>query len=229
MSDASYGYTRGGPNGPAHVVTVETPASSYLLADREIFKAELQVTGSGADAYIDALIEQASAFVERYCKRVFALETLIEEFWPERDPYPWQVPGGVFTLQLDRWPIVAVASVTEALHTLDQTHDYRVDARKGQLTRLDPRGHYTTSWPPVHISVTYTAGYAKIPADLADAVTRIARARWFARRRDPNLRSETIPGVYEGTYWFGGGPGSSDGLPPDITAILDFYRVPTIA
>lgn len=217
--------------------TVVTPAASYLLSSVADFKAQLNITETTDDAYIATLLSQASATVAQFCNQPIVAEGLLDEYWPARDPYPFQVPGGFEPLQLSRWPVVQATPdvdpailapvVTEDSVLLVDGVDYRVDYRRGQLIRLDAVS-YPTRWRPLYISIAYTGGLTTVPADVADAVTRMMRSRWFARQRDPQLRSENISGVYEGTYWFGSGPGSSGGLPPDIVDILENYRVPVV-
>src|SRR6185437_9590144 len=56
--------------------------------------------------------------------RVFALETLQDLIYIQQDPYPWQVPGGVYALQLSRWPlansgVVAFSGTTHSSTVVD--------------------------------------------------------------------------------------------------------------
>ena len=209
------------------LTTVTQAATDTALVSRSAFKKDLGIAGTADDGYIDALIAQASTLAARHCNRVFPVETILDEFWPERDAYPFQVRGGVAPLQLSRWPVVTVASVSIDDVALVDGIDFRADLARGQLVRLGP-WRRPCIWTPGAIAVAYSAGYASIPADLADVVTRMVKARWFARRRDPMVRGETIPGVYEATFWFGAGPNASGGMPPDVAEILDSYRVPVI-
>ena len=39
--------------------------------------------------------------------------------------------------------------------------------------------------------------------EIQDAVIQMCKARWFARLRDPLLRSQNIEGVVDNSYWFG--------------------------
>lgn len=87
-------------------------------------------------------------------------------------------------------------------------------------------------WPSLTTVVQYAAGYKPTDlgfADVADAVVRMVKARYFAQQRDPALRSENITGAYEAQYWFASGPGATVGnLTPDVEALLDKYRVPVV-
>lgn len=106
--------------------------------------------------------------------------------------------------------------------------DYTVDRPRGQLTRFFSDG-YPRRWPALPLVVQYWAGYSAIPADLQDGCTRLVKAQYFARFRDPNLRQENVVGALEQGWWFAAGPGSDAGYPPDIAAMLDAYRVPVFA
>ncbi len=105
--------------------------------------------------------------------------------------------------------------------------DFRIDYTNGQLMRLDTNG-YPRHWPVYPIAVVYVGGFATIPSDVADAVIRMVRGRWNARGRDPMTRQISIPGVIEQQFWV---PTGSEGgnLSPDVSDILDNYRVPLFA
>lgn len=103
------------------------------------------------------------------------------------------------------------------------------DFSKSWLTRLFLLDETPRRWSGLPILVNYQAGYPTIPDDLSDACLQLVKAKWFARTRDPMLRSENVAGVYEAAWWFASGPGSSGQFPPDVEAVIDRYRVPTIA
>ncbi len=107
--------------------------------------------------------------------------------------------------------------------------DFMLDSSLGQIERLS-NGRSVRAWPDQPIVVEYRAGFDPIPADLYEAVIRLVKMRWFARSRDPLIRSENVVGVYEAQYFFGTGPGGPADMPNDIAALLDReYRVPVIA
>lgn len=139
-----------------------------------------------ANSTLDAYIEAASVAVENYCHREFASETVTE-----RHPYRF-VP----TIYLKRTPVTAVSNVT--LYTRYEpsadignvTNDYpsnmtetasgwamgyAVKPNSGVLT-IDP-----TSWRvsseaiqySTFYEVTYTGGYANIPAPVKAATAKI--------------------------------------------------------
>lgn len=213
----------------ATVLVVNTAASSYNLTTLANVKGDLNIVDTSQDAYLTTLIARASAAVANYCNRVLPAETVTETFYEDRDSYPWETPGGVSPLQLTRWPAQSVASVVENDDDLISGFgdDFVVDLGRGQLTRLNPNG-YACSWPAQNIVVNYVGGYTTIPADLEDACSRLVKGMFYARQRDPALKSENIPGVYSASYATSGS-GAAVGIPADIAALLDNYRVPVVA
>jgi hypothetical protein len=103
------------------------------------------------------------------------------------------------------------------------------DFSVGWLTRLFLTDATPRRWSGLPIVVLYQAGFPQIPPDLADAALQLVKARYFARTRDPRLRSRIVPGVYESTWAYGAGPGAEGDLPLDVMAMLDRYRVPVMA
>ena len=69
-------------------------------------KGDLGITTTTDDAYLQRRIDELSRAARQYMNRTLQMETVRDQFWPQRDPYPWQVPGGAMPLQLSRWPIV---------------------------------------------------------------------------------------------------------------------------
>jgi hypothetical protein len=229
----------------SRVTTLITPAASYDLVDLETVKAELQIlnTDTTNDDWLSSAITQVSGAIARYCNRSdatasqasFPEEAVQDLFYPERDPYPYQVPGGEAKLQLSHWPITGVQSVTitdpPGVDTvLVQDTDFVVDAAPGQLIRLDKYMAYPTTWPPIKTIVVYTGGYPDIPADVTVAALRWMVLRYAERGRDPMLRSIEQPLVGTKSYW-GGGPGGnrSGGIPQEIAEMLAPYRQPVVA
>jgi hypothetical protein len=95
--------------GVAVVTTVLLPPESYLLTTLAMVKLELQIDAvdTSKDAILAQYLAEASDDVHLYCNRTFPQETVQDRIFPQRDAYPYQVPGGVPAMQLSRWPIVA--------------------------------------------------------------------------------------------------------------------------
>lgn len=209
---------------PRIITTVTVAANSKLLIDLATVKSVLGITGASEDAFLNLLIGWVSGAIEQYCNRVLVVETVKDEFWLQREPYPWMLPGGVGPLQLSRWPAVAVTSVTEDGTALVDGTDYRVNYELGQLERLDVK-LWPKRWPTLPIVVTYSSGYSPMEPSIIDAAMRMITARRAARGRDPNLKQENIPGVREAQWWIATGKDAGN-MSPDIVDILDNYRVP---
>lgn len=206
------------------LTTVSTPAGSYNLTTLSAVKSDLGITDTSNDTYLTTLITRASQTINQYCNRVFVSEGMTETFYPDREYYSYQLSGGIPCLQLSRWPLISVTSVTENGTALVEGTDFLVDKENGRLLRLDTLS-YPTEWPTWKTVVVYTAGYATVPGDLEEACSRLVRARYMAKTRDPFLKSERVEGVGESTYWVSTDAASGN-LPPDIADAVDNYRVP---
>jgi len=204
------------------ITTVQTPASGYDLTTLAVVKDELSITDTSKDTTLSRYITSASAAIAQYCNRVFPSETVKDEFWPDRETYGFQLPGSMMSLQLTRWPVGTVTSVTENGTALVDGTDYRVDKDNGSLIRLGGNAYPTTwlAWPIVAI---YAGGFAAIPSDIADAAVRMVKARYLAKGRDPYLKQENIPGVRDYSLWVPTGDEAGN-MPPDVADLLDNYR-----
>ncbi len=215
------------------VSTVLGPAASYDLTTLATIKDDLAIPASdtSSDATLARFITEQSALVAQYCNRVFPIETVRDTLFLDRDPYPYQVAGLQSELQLSRWPVLAVTSVVETValgvtNVLTEGTDFVTDLARGWLTKIDPNTGTPTGWSPNQYTVQYQAGLSSPPADLEMAVLRLVTARFKARGRDPYLRSQGEPGVGQEQYWIGAMPGQTGPFPPDISAVLEKYRVP---
>ncbi len=207
------------------IVTVTSAAPSRDLTTLANVKAELSITNGASDDILSRYISSASLAAENYCNRVFAVETVSEQFLSN---HLSRIHGGHRreVLQLARFPLVTVTSVTEDDTALTVTTDYLVNSANGQLTRVN--GEFPIGWFDIGITVVYSSGYATIPADLEDAVIRMVTQRHSAKGRDATLRQENIPGVRDATYWIATGD-QAGAITPDVADILDNYRAAVVA
>ena len=222
-----------------NILTVTAPAASYNLIDLATFKADLGITSTTDDAYLTNRIASASATVANFCNRVFPVESLAWQFFPARDGWPWTVTQDIQPLELPRWPVVQISSVIETIAetptTLVAGTDYLADNVRGQLTRLDLYGKPRRWWPDA-VAVAFSAGYSTVPApttgalalpaDVFEAVELLVKNAYYARTRDGMVRSENIPGVISNSYF---SPDAAGGIPADVAARLNQYRVPVVA
>lgn len=208
-----------------------TPAASYdlvQLADVHAYQG-IPPTDTTQDAFIAGAISRVSAAIQTYCGRNFAVEGRSDTFYPERSDYPWQLPGNIRKLNLTSWPVINVGSVQiffdqASPQTLNTTQDFLIDPARGQLVRMDATLNIPSAWDTVQTVVQYTAGYAPIPLDIQDACLRMISSSMKGRGRDPMLKAIEQAGVRQ-EYWVDAS-GNKGNFPPDITEVLDFYRVP---
>lgn len=99
----------------------------YDLTDIATVHDELSITSANDtanDPFLLRAITQASTAIAKYCNRVFPVEAIQDQLFLQQDPYPWQVPGGVYPLQLSRWPlansnVVAFTGNTHGTNVVD--------------------------------------------------------------------------------------------------------------
>jgi hypothetical protein len=196
------------------ILTVTTAAETQDLTILATVKAEFGITDTSEDAKLATWIKQASGMIAVYCNRVFGFETVSEAF---------RLDTGYARLRLARFPIAAITSVTEDGEVLD-TSDYEIDSEAGLLMRLSEDELW--SWPATKITVAYSAGYELLdglPQDIERACITLVRHLRASSTRDPMAKREEIPDVRTVDYWVGQ-VGKSGSMPPDVAAILDFYR-----
>jgi hypothetical protein len=140
------------------------------------------------------------------------------------------IPGSVTTVTTTPAPnyLTVIEGVGVVPTPLAEGVDFTVDARLGQIDRLCAVAGRLRAWSRP-ATIVYSAGYAAIPDDLQEAVILLAKTRWFARARDPMVRSENVSGVYEAAYWLGTGIGGQGDLPIDVAEKLERYRVKAMA
>lgn len=193
--------------------TVSTAATKEqrALITLENLRLQIPLLQSVADATLGAMIEAATAIIERQCGRILASETLVETF--DNDCFS-------SVLHLSRAPVTAVASVT-----LDGTaltaDDYRVKADNGQVFAI--ASGRTMPWQSGLVVITYTAGYVAFPADLQRACAELVSASLSSGSRDQALKVEDIPGVGRYEYWVGAI--GNTGIPTTVTELLRPYRM----
>ena len=192
------------------MLTVTDEANSYALISLASAKTALGIAGTAEDAVLGDLIDRASDVIARHCNRVFASETVTEQFRLDR----WRVD-----LLLSRYPVASIVSVVEGGVTLSAT-DYEVDPSNGLLSRLYDGN--PCWWPLGKTVVTYSAGYAlgDMPHALRQACLQLVKAYYIGADRDPLVRSESVTPMSSASYFVG----DAEHLPPDVRGLLKQYR-----
>ncbi len=66
------------------------------------------------DIFLTDQISKASWAIQKHCDRVFGVQTLQDQVFPQRDDYPGQVPGSIWMIQLSEWPVLVATLPTNA-------------------------------------------------------------------------------------------------------------------
>lgn len=197
------------------ILTVTSASPTEDLTTLETIKAELGITDTSKDVLLARYIGVGSGAVARYLDRVLGKATVVETFRYVR---------GIEALPLARAPVTSIASVTVGGATLATT-EYEVNSESGLLHRV---GVCPADWCSDAIVVTYTGGYElldELPYEIEEACIRLVKGQYFARTRDPMVKSETIPDAGEFQYWVGPMPGAdAAALPGDVLALLMPFR-----
>jgi hypothetical protein len=206
------------------IVTITDAPSSADLTTLANVKDDLGMTTVDAtrDATLTRYITDQSVMLATLCNRVFGSQTISEKF---------RLYGEATSqLILTHRPITTLTSVTEdddpVLDLVGTDKDVEIaDSEAGLLRRLDGDDGVCT-WSGGVVTVVYVAGYAlpaSAPVDLAAAARALVKAQWLGKGRDPMVRSEVVPGVYEVAYWVGGLPGGA-AWPMEVQAAITAHR-----
>lgn len=218
------------------ITTVITPATSWALTQIDTVKDDWGIDDASDDLFIARAITRCSRAAANFCNRTFAIETVQDLISLRRDPWPRMIREKPELLQLTRWPIVTVTSVTVDGATLTEGTDFLTDQATGQLRRLNSYGD-AAAWTGETIVAVYSAGYnlpdqspvagaKNLPDDIEDAVSRMVYTRYAERQRDPLVKSEFVDGVGRTEYIV---PSADGNLDPGVEDLLDNYRVPVVA
>ena len=214
------------------ISTVVTPAADTDLTTLATVKTELEIQRTRNDAWLSRAISVGSTAIQNYCNRMFAQQTIQDQFWFARNSWPRIVRDEIAPLQLTAWPTISIVSVVETIAGIVTTlgdRDRLPARRRARPTDPpEPLGN-PCHWYSSPVVAVYNAGYAAIPADLDEAAVMLVKMRWFGRHRDPLIRSQNAVGAYEASYVMGTGPGGEDDMPAEVTALIDRYRVPVVA
>src|ERR1700751_1201576 len=158
--------------------TVTTPAETRDLVVLADVREQLQVkpTDTSFDTWLAKVITRASRQAERYCNRIFALQSYHDYFTAVSG-----APGS--PLMSGQAPIGTVAGITvdAATDPLDPS-TFLPDADPRLLYWIgDPSGWTATP----SITIDYQAGFAEIPDDVQQAVIELCVLEFRGRGRDP--------------------------------------------
>ena len=151
------------------------------LADVQTY---IGTTDNSTAAVIEQLIENASAFIERYCNRTFAVTSYTET----------RNGNNRARMMLNNAPIVAVSSVSIEGVVIPQSTGAQVAGWVADTHTLYLRAGSGFSIFPEgvqNVAVSYTAGFNTVPADVAQACIELIAFK-LAKRNRIDKKNETL-------------------------------------
>ncbi|MBB4064737.1 hypothetical protein [Gellertiella hungarica] len=199
------------------MLEIVSPSLSRNLASYGAVSADLGVSYPEEMQTIEMLIAQASAAIETWCGRRFAEETYRETIRIERSTE---------CVVVSCFPVTEVRSVSLNGRAISISDLEQGDGGALFLTRSGVR----TLWEAGRAVIQYKAGFTlpdtsgcTLPQDITRAATLLVKQAYFARRRDPSIRSEESSGVGATSYGLNG-LGNGNDLPPEVQGLLARYR-----
>ena len=201
---------------PYRTVIDAAPVRTALLDAETIFD-ELGVTPtSDQTTQMEAVIAQVSSLIDGLLDRRLAQADVTDHF---------RQPCGE-TLRLSRWPVAEILQVIENGTELTPD-DWELDEVTGQLWRI--AGGERICWVGTGTTTVSLVGGYLLPDDLPAGLQRAAidqvKAQYMGARRDPNLRSFSVPDTFQASYSVSGGDSAGkSGLMAQVEAALAPYR-----
>ncbi len=190
------------------------PVGPVALATLEDVECRMGRTLTEAEAdRLGCLLDDASAAVRAYTGQYFTVATTTARI---------KAKGGA--IRLPQRPVIAVTSVanttgTTLLHTWDAGQ--QVWLSSSMLVVNGPSYHGRR---PQYVDVTYTHGYATVPADIVAVVAQMAGRALGTTPAEGGVQSETIGGY---NYSLGAAAAAGGlGMLPAERSVLDRYKLP---
>jgi len=175
------------------------------LTTLDAVKAWLSLEETTDDALLSSLISATSQYIQSWLNRTFA----ITQYTERRDGVPY---GD--TLVLRNHPVVSVSSVTMDGRVIPASPDYVSNGFWADDVAMYLVGYRMTKGRK-NVAITYTAGYATVPLDIAQACTELVALRYSERGRIGH-QSKTLNGEVVSFM--------VKDFPPDVQTILNNYR-----
>jgi hypothetical protein len=149
----------------AVITTLLAGAASHDLTDLETVRTELSIgmNSWNDNDWLAKAITQTSKGIMNATSRVFAPEHVQNQFYMKGSRS--QFPAGPDMIQLKRFPVIAVTSVTQlqadlaTTVTLVEDADFRVQRATGELLRINSSTGMDRAWETLSLTVKYSAGY----------------------------------------------------------------------
>ena len=198
------------------MLTIVTAATDRTLLTLPELRSAAGVADNSRDADLVQLGRYIAAAIARAC-RVATAPGVAPTLRAETITETIELDGPRETLILARRPVTSVTTVTENATALTAA-DYRLDGEPGLLQRRS--GTLPYAWMGrCDVVVTYVAGYATVPDELAFAARKFVTAEWQQAGRDPMLRRRSIPGVSDMEWWVD--PTKDNVIPAEVMTLLE--------
>ena len=155
-----------------------------LLTTLSDVSTYIGASDTSQDQVITALIENASAFIETFCNRTFAVATYTDT----------RSGNNRSRMLLNNSPITAVSSLTIDAVVIPASTGYPVAGYTFDTNSiyLIPGGSYNIFRRDVqNVVVSYTAGFATVPSDVAQACIELVAFK-HAKRSRIDKKNETL-------------------------------------
>lgn len=151
------------------------------------------------DSFLTTQLTIVSDAIEQYCSRKFAQANYLQTFYKEDFQYDDQAQ----TIPLAMYPVVSISSIKQRVNEADlvgvEVGEYRVSKPIGVIQKNNYSGNFFSVGDI--LEVTYSAGYAQIPALITSVVYAIVQERYNKKINgiDLNFGSDiqriSIPGT----------------------------------
>jgi hypothetical protein len=195
------------------VTAAAADAEARRLTKVAAVKAAMRETSSAYDTEIGNCIDRVSASSAAYCKLARAIGVSPPTFGAETLRATWFADHACYYRDVDqlvlpwRAPLIGITSVVEDGVTLmEGTHYELMDG--GLLQRLNSDTSAPKRWSGGKIVVVYDAGWDlpdDVPTELEGPVIEQVKLVFRSGPRDPGIRSETVPDVYQAAFNVAGG------------------------
>ena len=163
-----------------------------MLVNLNDVKTFLGVSDASQDIFLQLQIELVSEAIEGYCHRKFLQNNYVQTIYREDLQDTKSLP-------LYHFPLIGAPTVKEKGHSGSETPvvDFRYNSTSGVLTKTF--GTFFQNGPMVE--VTYTAGYATLPAIIKHVLLSVVQERYNKKMNgiDLNFGSDvqriSIPGT----------------------------------
>jgi hypothetical protein len=207
------------------VVTPAAEGAARRLTTVEKVKAALRITDPANDALITTIIDGVSADCARQAR--LAKAGIDPTFGRETLRATWRFSRGdcLPSLLVLPWrtPIVSVESVSVDGEDLAEG-DFRL-ITGGMIQRVGDA--YSVGWRRAETVVEFLAGWdlpTGVPAGLEMRVIDQVKMQYLHTTRDPSIRSESVPEVYQASYGMIGGDSIAEsGLLKSLEKVLEPY------